>query len=252
MGPVSFGTQTISTTVGKIAPGGIDGLGIVWAVPFNFGDYLVGFKVALANLSKTKMPDSLFAKRTIATPSPLDGSVTLDTDYNIAEKVFSADATWAAKSTDLELSASGNSVDQLTDVGFVTKVNLGETKTTLTGNYNLLKKKLASALKVDYAKTSAQMSYDTVDKDPILKMTQEIDPYNSFSPWLSFKTSNLAYSWTHILSSGQSVKTTMGPLDKVEIVWKDKGASGVWTTKLDVPLNDPSRAKVSLARDWNY
>jgi hypothetical protein len=252
LGPVSTGTQTISTTVGNITPGGMEGLGIEWAVPYNIGDMVVGFKFALTSLSKTLMPDSLFAKRTIATPFPLDGSATIDTDFNLIGKVFSADASWAAKNTDLVLSASANSVDQLTNIGYATKATVGATKTALSGSYNFLKKKLAASLKVDYKKSSAQVSYDTIAQDPILKLTQKLDSANSVSPTLHLKSLKQMYSWTHTLPPGGSVETTFVPYDKVGIVWKDKGAGGVWVTKLDIPVEDTSKAKISLGHEWTY
>ena len=169
---------------------GLEGLNLVWSSPFKIDQYIVGFKVALTSLTKkgAKLPDSLFVKRTISTSAPLDGSATVDADYCVESKVFSAEGNWKSSKHDLEVTASGNTDDQLTDVGFNTKANIGEAKAAIKANYNLLKNKLAGELKVDYSDTSAQISYDTEKEDPVIKLTQIIDAENSVSPAISLKS----------------------------------------------------------------
>ena len=185
-----LGKQTVKSSIGSVSTNGLEGLNLVWSAPFNFDKYVVGFKVALTSLTKkgAKLPDSLFVKRTISTPSPLDGSATVDADFCVESKVFSAEGNWKSSNHDLEVTASGNTNDQLTDVGFNTKAKIGEAKAGIKANYNLLKKKLAGELKVDYSDTSAQISYDTENEDPVLKLTQTIDSENSVSPTVSLKT----------------------------------------------------------------
>ena len=169
---------------------GLEGLNLVWSAPFNIDKYVVGFKVALTSLTKkgSKFPDSLFVKRTISTPSPLDGSATVDADYCVESKVFSAEGNWKSSNHDVEVTASGNTNDQLTSVGFNTKAKIGDAKAAIKANYNLLKKKLAGELKVDYSDTTAQIFYDTENEDPVIKLSQVIDEEITVSPSVSLKS----------------------------------------------------------------
>ena len=149
-----------------------------------------------------------------------------------------------------------------------------------------MKHKLAAALKVDYADTSAQVTYDTVAKDPVVKIVQKIDGSNSVSPVVSLKTLAQSYGWTRVLPSGGTLETTLHLHDKVRpcapaprslcsalppsllimcslplslsrvpqvaVTWKDRGTNGLWTTKLDVPLEDTRKAKVSIGHEFSY
>jgi hypothetical protein len=38
----------------------------------------------------------------------------------------------------------------------------------------------------------------------------------------------------------------------VAVTWKDRGTNGLWTTKLDVPLEDTRKAKVSIGHEFSY
>jgi len=252
-GPITAGTSTVKSDV-KAGQTGLDGLNLQLNAPFKIDDYVVGFRMALKSVlsSKTPLPDSVFLKKSVATPSPLDGTATVDTSVDLATKVLSADATWSAKETDLSLTASANSVDRVTDVGISTRAKIGPTKTGISANFNILKHKLAAALKVDYADTSAQVTYDTVAKDPVVKIVQKIDGSNSVSPVVSLKTLAQSYGWTRVLPSGGTLETTLHLHDKVAVTWKDRGTNGLWTTKLDVPLEDTRKAKVSIGHEFSY
>lgn len=63
---------------------GIEGLNVKISAPFKFQDYVVGFKYALGDLKRA--PESLFAKRSFDTAG--EGSVTVDTDYNLENQVL--------------------------------------------------------------------------------------------------------------------------------------------------------------------
>ena len=38
----------------------------------------------------------------------------------------------------------------------------------------------------------------------------------------------------------------------VDVVWKDKGMNGFWTAKASIPVDDHSKTKLSLSREWDY
>ena len=122
---ITPGTSTLKSDV-KAGQTGLDGLNLQLNAPFKIDDYVVGFRVALKSVlsSKVPLPDSVFLKKSVATPSPLDGTATVDTSVDLATKVLSADATWSAKETDLSLTASANSVDRVTDVGISTRAKV--------------------------------------------------------------------------------------------------------------------------------
>ena len=73
---------------------GLEGLNINWEAPFKLDDYVVGFRYALGNIKKA--PESLFAKRSYDTPV-VEGSATVDVDYNLDSKVFAVESRWISK-----------------------------------------------------------------------------------------------------------------------------------------------------------
>jgi hypothetical protein len=142
-GPITAGTSTVKSDV-KAGQTGLDGLNLQLNAPFKIDDYVVGFRMALKSVlskdSRLPLPDSVFLKKSVATPSPLDGTATVDTSVDLATKVLSADATWSAKETDLSLTASANSVDRVTDVGISTraKVRQNNAPTSLPPSHVLI------------------------------------------------------------------------------------------------------------------
>lgn len=67
---------------------------------------------------------------------------------------------------------------------------------------------------------------------------------NLFIYFLIFRTRNL--------DSG-SISADFHPSDNNVIVeWKDQGASGDWTTKAEVPLDNSASTKISVSRKWNH
>ena len=86
--------QSISASVKDTSVNGLEGLNINWEAPFKLDDYVVGFRYALGNIKKA--PESLFAKRSYDTPV-VEGSATVDVDYNLDSKVFAVESRWVSK-----------------------------------------------------------------------------------------------------------------------------------------------------------
>lgn len=107
-------SKSISASVKDTTVNGVEGLNINWEAPFKFDDYVVGFRYALGNLKKA--PESLFAKRSYDTPV-VEGSATVDVDYNLDSKVFAVESKWVSKKDGFELNAKGDSKDKLISVG---------------------------------------------------------------------------------------------------------------------------------------
>ena len=66
--------------------------------------------------------------------------------------------------------AKANNEDRVTEVGLTTSQNVEGKKVILSADYNLLKKRLASSAKVTVDDTTAQVNYDNVDRDAVLKV----------------------------------------------------------------------------------
>ena len=161
------------------------------------------------------------------------------------------DAKWNAKSTNLEISASGNTENRFTGAGFKTSRDIEGKNVVIDGSYDRLLKKVAGSAKVEQDDTSVQLSYDNIAKDPKLKVSHKLDDANTVSPEISLKSKNIAYGWTREWNGG-SVEAVYRPSDKVDVKWKDNGANGVWTTKAEIPIDDYSATKISFSRDWKY
>ena len=217
----------VSAAVKDTSVNGLEGLNINWEAPFNFDKYVVGFRYHLGNLKK--VPESLFAKRSIETTG-VEGVATVDADYNINSKVISADAKWVAKGRDLEARAKANSEDRVTEIGLSTSQDVEGKKVLLSADYNLQKKKLAGSAKVTIDDTTAEVKYDNVDKDAVLKVSHKVDAKNTVEPSISLKSGHMTYGWTRAWNGG-SVETVYNPGETVDVTWKDTGAngkSGMW------------------------
>ena len=101
--------------------------------------------------------------------------------------------------------------------------------------------------------TAITVSYDTEENDPLLKVNHKLDDKNSVTPKISLKSGAASYGWTRALNGG-SVETTYTPGDEavVDVEWKDKGMGGVWTTKASIPVDDHSKTKLSISREFDY
>ena len=152
---------------------------------------------------------------------------------------------------DFELSAKGDSKDKVTSIGASTSQNVEGKDVILTSTYDLLKKKLLGSAKVTVDDTTVKIQYDTVDKNALLSVAQKLDDKNTITPSISLKTGDMTYGWKRSWNGG-SVDTTYCPGDRVDVVWKDEGANGVWTTKAEIPVDDHSATKISFSRDFNY
>jgi len=241
--------KSVSAAVKDTQVDGLAGLNINWEAPFNFDKYVVGFRYHLGNLKK--VPESLFAKRSFETAG-IEGTATVDADYHIGNKLLSADVRWASSNHDLEARAKANNEDRVTEVGLTTSQNVEGKKVILSADYNLLKKRLASSAKVTVDDTTAQVNYDNVDRDAVLKVSHKVDDRNTVEPSISLKSGHMTYGWTRALNGGGSVQAVYNPGETVDVTWKDNGANGVWNTKASIPVDDHSSTTISFSRDWKY
>lgn len=244
-GPTS---QTLSASVKDTSVNGIEGLNLKWSAPFKVQDYVVGFKYSLGDFKK--VPDSLFAKRTF--DNVAEGIANVEADYNVAGKVLEVAAKWTSEKLGLSVGASGNSRDRVTEVSASSTQDINGHKVTLGGTWDRIKNKLDFSTKANLEKDlTAQVDYDTVGKDPVLKVSYKLDENNIISPAVSLKDGEMSYGWNRKINGG-CLDAKFSPGDNVEVEWTDNGSNGVWTTKATIPVNNQAGTKVSFSREWNY
>ncbi len=57
----------------------------------------------------------------------------------------------------------------------------------------------------------------------------------------------------HLLCCCGRLPAVVIPGDKLTFDWKDESSTGgAWNTHAEVPIDDVSRTKVSVSRDWQY
>jgi len=239
-------TTKVSAAVKDTSVNGFEGLNVNVAAPFKFQDYVVGFKYALGNIKRA--PESLFAKRSFDTS---EGQFTVDSDYNIADNTLGVSASWNSDSLGLNINAVADSKDRVTEVGFKKDTTVDNNKLTLSGAYDLLKKKFSASSSFTVDSTTVNVDYNSADKDPVLSVTSSIDSKNEISPSISLKSGDVSYGYTRKWDGG-SLASKFFPGDKVAMEWTDNGSSGTWTTTAEMPLDDRSNTKISFARDWDY
>tara|TARA_B110000090_G_scaffold197541_1_gene235591 strand:+ start:211 stop:864 length:654 start_codon:yes stop_codon:yes gene_type:complete len=193
----------------------------------------------------------LIITSSISTPSTNynTGTATVDADYNIDSKVANFNAKWGKEG--LEIACAGNSVDKITEVSASTEQELNGNKWNIGAAYNMLKKTVSGSTDLTVDDTTVTLTYDTCDKDPVLNVDHKLDDNNSVSPTMSLKSGDMSYGWTRKINGGK-FGSRLFPGDRVDLTWEDEGASGVWTTKAEVPLDNAANSKISFSRDWNY
>lgn len=226
---------------------GVDGLNLKWEVPFKVDDYVVGFKYSLSELKRA--PQSLFARRDIELTS--DSKANIDAEFNVADKTLEVAANWVSDKAGIAMSALADSKEMLKNVGAKTSSDFNGFNLDIAGDYNLLKKITDVRTKLKKDDTSAEVTYNTDDRDVVLSVNHELDSKNSVHPSISLTSGDVTYGYTRKWEGG-SLSSNYHPGDKAELKWTDEGISGTWTTKAEVPLENTKNTKVSFSRDWKY
>jgi len=239
--------QSFSAAVKDTSVNGLEGLNIKWSVPFKIQDYTVGFKYSLADLKK--VPDSLFAKRSFETTA--DGVANVETDYNVAEKTLAVAANWASDKLGLSFGANGNSKDRVTEVSASTSHSIRGNRVTLKGTWDRLKSQFDVNTRAVVDDITAEVDYNTADKNPVLSVSYQFDSNNVVTPAVSLKDGEMSYRWNRKINGG-ALDAKFRPGDSLAVEWQDNGSNGVWSTKAHIPTSNPSGAKVSFSREWNY
>lgn len=216
------------------------------AAPFRFQDYIFGFKYSLSDLKNA--PEQLFAKRSFDTSV---GKFTVDTDYTITNHNVGLAAKWSNDPLGLSVGVNGDTQSKLKNVGVSKSLNFKDSKVYLNAAFDALKKKVSGHGRIAVDSTIVDLTYDTEAEDPVLSIARSIDAHNEVSPSVSLKTGDISYGYTRKWVGG-SLSSRLFPGDRVQMAWRDEGASGTWTTTADVPLADKSATKISFSRDWVY
>jgi hypothetical protein len=207
----------------------------------------VGFRYALGNFRRA--PESLFLKRSFDTPA--DGIATVNADYDLSDNSLNVAASWNSDSLGVSLEVDGDTKRRLKSVGLSKSLNLKDNKLTVSGVYDVLKRRILGNAVLEADATQVQVKYDSETKDPILSVSRALDMKNEISPSIKLRSGEISYGYKRKWVGG-SLFTKYFPGDKVTIDWKDEGASGTWTTTAEVPLADTTATKVSFSREWNY
>lgn len=240
----------MSATIKDTVVDGIEGLNVNLEAPFRVQDYIVGFRYALGNLNK--LPETLFARKTFDTP--MDGKLSVSADYSIPDNAARVSSAWFSDSLGLTVGVAGNTVDKLTRVEAQKDLLIGSNRVSAKAAYDVCKSVFAGAVSVDVENTNVLLTCSSDTVDPVLSVSRAIDAQNTIIPSIAMKTGKLAYAWKRNWLGG-SLLTRLHPTGtnkRVELEWRDDGASGTWTTSAEFPLDSPSsKARISISRDWN-
>lgn len=228
----------------------MEDLNVNIVAPFQFQDYIFGFKYALGDIKK--VPETLFASKSFETP--LDGKVSFNTEFDVKKNVFGIFSQWASKSLGLAVSARGNTHEKLQAVDVRKSFDYKNNRLTLNAAYDVIKKKISGSTSVNIEQdTEMQLQYDSVAKDPVFTLTRQLDAHNEVSPSVSLKTGKLTYGMRRRWEGG-SLKAQLAPGETLGLEWRDEGVSGAWVTSAEIPVGKTPSAptKITFSRDWNY
>ena len=60
-----------------------------------------------------------------------------------------------------------------------------------------------------------------------------------------------SYEYERSLGEGNSLTANINPNENIELSWKDSGARGAWTTKVNVPWGNAKGSDVTFQRKFN-
>jgi|LakWasMet20_HOW5_FD_contig_51_131422_length_957_multi_2_in_0_out_0_1 hypothetical protein len=237
---------TVTANIRDTNVDGLEGLNLKLVAPFRVQDYVVGFRYALAGL-KT-LPESFFAQKSFDLG---DSTLDVDADFTVANNVLKVGTRWNSEPFGLSVTANADTESRFKDVGFTKNLDLNGNKLSLHGVYDLLKKSVRGAAVVDADATRVKLSFDSLNQDPELSVSRNIDASNSIHPSIRLRSGKMTYGFTRSWEGG-SVTGKLHPGEKVAVQWRDHGAAGTWVTSADVPLGNTKATKVSFTREWAY
>jgi len=239
--------KSVSASIKDTSVEGLEGLNLNIGFPFKFDEYIVGFKHSFGALNKA--PETLFVKRSVKTGD--SGVATIDADYNTRNNVFSIASQWVSDKMGLTVSMDANSRDKVTEVGLKTNQSVNGNKVGVNAAYNVAAQTINVETSVAHDDTVVKLSYDTGDRNPELRVSQQLNKNNEINPSINLKTGAVKYGWTRRYTGG-TIESTLNPADRVvEVDWEDNGSNGAWKTRANIPIEDLKKTKVSVSRDWN-
>lgn len=222
-------------------------MNINWQAPFKFKDYVFGFQYHLSSNLK-KLPEKLFVRKTF--PTPLSGVGDITAEFSPEDKVVGVVLNWMNEKRGVDLAVAGNSKDKFTVARLGLAKNIKGVNCAINSGYDHLKKQVYVATTAAYKDLTCHMEVDSENKDPRVSLLYNVDSRNTVIPSVSLKTGEMSYSWRRFLDSG-SLSAAFHPGKNVELEWRDQGASGVWVSRADVPMENPSKPKFSFSREWS-
>ena len=248
----------VATSVKDVSTGGLEGLNIKLGLPFKIDQYIAGFKLRLGSLRNsitkkasryhlTPLLDTLYGKTVVDTPF-FPGTATVDCDYRVDSRTLYAHTRWISKERDIEVFAAADTDNFLTDIGFeLTVSNTTEkTRVSLDASYDLKNSKLDGSTKIAIGDTAVKVTLDHV-----VKVIHKIDDRNIVTPSISLKNGAKSLGWKHLFATG-SVAAELTPAEGLDLIWKDEGLYGTWTTTASVPMDGHEKSKISVTHDWKY
>ena len=169
---------------------------------------------------------------------------------NLKDKSTDADVTYSRGATDLEVSLS----PKLTEVSLSHKLNAGGCELTLNPKWEADGNRVTLRTRLDLNKgTNAVIELDlnevSQDRNAVLRVAHRVDAKNRVTPVLDLKSGHMSYEWERALAGdGNTLTASINPNENVELVWKDSGARGAWTTKVNVPWGNAKGSDVTFQR----
>lgn len=251
----------------------MDGLNINVVCPFQVHDYLVGLRLKVDGDIK-RAPESLFLKKTIDLDAliPHGGSIALDTDYDIKSmvcpkpslclhvqrsdrssrcvQVGSVRARWSLPEYGSTITAAGSSRDAVTAVAVGTTRVVDKATYVLGVGYDSRRRSLSCKARYGADDLSVEAGYESTTGEVVLKGTQKLNSRNSFSPSIALKSKKMSYEWMRKWHGG-FINTIFRPAEReILLHWRDRSVTGDWTTKLTLPVDDVTNAKISFSHEW--
>jgi hypothetical protein len=144
----------------------------------------------------------------------------------------------------------------------------------VAAGFDKLSNRVTTKASVHKDGTTVHLDYDNVDRRPEvyclftekfskflcdslcfmsqLSVEQHINENNIINPSIVLTNGDITYAWLRRWSGG-SLRTSLHPGDKLTFDWRDEShGGGSWNTHAEVPIDDISKARVSISRDWKY
>lgn len=181
------------------------------------------------------------------------GKVGVLARFNLNKKSTTAELSYSNSDTSLEAKIDSANSNVVEEVSASHKLSAAGHALTLAPKYETDGGKATLRTRFELNDdTHLELEGDvSAPRSSLLRVSHRINANNAVTPELNLESGHMNYEYERSLGEGNSLTANINPNENIELSWKDSGARGTWTTKVNVPWGNAKDADVSFKRNFN-